>query len=155
MADNKSTLVVGLGNNYRKDDGVGLYVAEKIRSMNLDNIEVADNIGESTSLIKVWSNAGKVFVVDAVISTEREGTTHRFDALKEKIPGEIFNSYSTHSFSLLESIELAKTLGELPDSLIIYGIEGKDFSSGIGLSSKVIKAADEVIDMLVNEIQSH
>lgn len=154
MANNKSVLVIGLGNNYRKDDGVGLYAAEKIKAMNLDNTEVTVNIGNATALMGAWSKTGKVFIIDAVMSKAESGTTYKFDALKETIPGEMFNCYSTHSFSLLESIEMAKTLGELPDSLIVYGIEGKDLSSGIGLSSKVKTAADEVVEALVREIKS-
>jgi hypothetical protein len=35
-------------------------------------------------------------------------------------------------------------MGKLPPSLVVYGIEGKNFAAGVGLSSEVEKAVGEV-----------
>jgi hypothetical protein len=42
-----------------------------------------------------------------------------------------------------EAIELARALGALSRSLVVYGIEGKNFAAGVGLSYEVEKAAGE------------
>jgi hydrogenase maturation protease len=49
----------------------------------------------------------------------------------------------THAFSVAEVVEMARTLGHLPQRLIVYGIEGKDFESGLGLSPDIETAAEE------------
>jgi len=154
MKINNSMLVIGLGNKYRKDDGVGLYTAEKIKAMKLDDVKVIDGVSDGAALMNIWSNDNAVFIIDAVISSAKSGTVYRFDALNETIPGEIFTGYSTHSISLVESIELAKSLGEIPDSLIVFGIEGIDFSAGIGLTPEVESAAYKVIDLIEKEINN-
>lgn len=101
----------------------------------------------------MWSDASRVFIIDAAASNGKPGTIYRFDALHEKIPVDIFTRYSTHSISITETIELAKTLAQLPGSLLIFGVEGADFSPGIGLTPEVEKAAREVIRMLLFEIE--
>ena len=61
---------------------------------------------------------------------------HFFDAGNSPIPSDFFN-YSTHAFSVAEAVELARALNKLPTRLLIYGIEGVDFSAGIGLTEAV------------------
>ncbi|MFN4152349.1 MAG: hypothetical protein ACK4IX_15520, partial [Candidatus Sericytochromatia bacterium] len=63
-----------------------------------------------------------------------------------------FFNYSTHAFSLAESIELSRVLGELPDNLIIYGIEGKNFSTGQNVSKEVEKSIYDVVNKIENYI---
>lgn len=46
---------------------------------------------------------------------------------------------------MAEAIELARTLKQLPAKLIIYGIEGKHFAFGMGLSPEVEQATAEVV----------
>jgi hydrogenase maturation protease len=100
-----------------------------------------------------WKNEETVIVIDAVMSGVEAGTIHRFDAVKEKIPGEFCTGYSTHSFSLIESVGISKALGEMPSSLIIYGIEGRNFAMGQGLSSEVEKAAEKAMNLIMEEIR--
>jgi hydrogenase maturation protease len=60
--------------------------------------------------------------------------------------------YSTHAFSVAEAVELARALGELPPKLVLYGIEGKNFDCGIGLSSEVEKATEEIVRRIEDEL---
>jgi hydrogenase maturation protease len=56
---------------------------------------------------------------------------------------------SSHSFDLAEAIELARTLGSLPEYTVIYGIEGQRFGSGEELSPEVVRAAEAVIQIIM------
>ena len=102
-------------------------------------------------LMELWKNAERVFLFDAVFSGAQPGTIFRFDAQEKSIPKKFF-SYSTHEFSLAESVELARVLNQLPHQLIIYGVEGKTFTSGVGLSCEVKDAVGEVIRRVQSEI---
>lgn len=154
MVLSNSILVIGLGNRYRKDDGVGITVAENIKAMNDINVAIATNIPDSTDLIESWSGASIVFIVDAVLSGAEPGEIFRIDAFKEEIPEEIFVDCSTHALNLRNTFELAEVLEKLPESLIIYGIEGENFEAGVGLSPGVREAAWQVSEMINNEIEN-
>ncbi len=144
-------LVIGVGNLYRRDDAVGLIVARALRERNLDNIEVLEMSGEGTALLEAWRGAETVILIDAVHSGAAPGTIFRVEAHRQPIPTKFFR-YSTHNFGLAEAIELARTLGQLPKELIVYGIEGKDFTVGEGLSPGVAHAASQVLKQILNDI---
>ena len=150
MSPQSSILVLGLGNDYRCDDAVGLEVARRIRNLGLVSTIVSEESGEGANLMEAWKSAGTVIIIDAVSSGSKPGTIHRFVADSQMIPSNFFH-YSSHSFGLAEAIELARSLHQLPPHLVVYGIEGGKFEAGIGLSFEVERAAEEVVDRIRQE----
>jgi hydrogenase maturation protease len=151
MTGRRQALVIGLGNDYRGDDAIGRIVARGLKAMAGDDFRVLEESGEGAALIEAWKGADFVILIDAVHSGEAAGTIHRFDAEAQPIPARFFH-YSTHAFSVAEAVELARALDQLPTRLVIYGIEGKTFDSGIGLSPEVEAAADEVLHSVKEEL---
>ncbi|MEP2774498.1 MAG: hydrogenase maturation protease [Luteolibacter sp.] len=149
----KSILVIGVGNPYRGDDAVGRLVARRLMESTPPGVTVLEESGEGAALMEAWEDADAVILVDAVQSGEAPGAIHRFDAQAQSIPSQFFH-YSTHAFSVAESVELARALDQLPPRLIVYGIEGADFSSGETLTPSVAAAMDEVMNRILEEIQS-
>jgi hydrogenase maturation protease len=145
------TLVIGIGNEYRHDDGVGLIVARSVKAFARDRIPVIEASGEGAALLEAWRERDRVFLVDAVSSRARAGTIYRLDAHQQSVPTEFFR-YSTHAFNLAEAIELARTLQQLPNSLIVYGIEGENFTAGEGLSPTVLRSAEKVKTRILEEL---
>ncbi len=146
-------LVIGVGNAYRGDDAVGLVVAQRLKEQTLDYVNVLEESGDGVALMESWENADTVILVDAVCSGVKPGTFHRFDAHAQPIPVKFFH-YSTHAFSVAEAIELSRTFNQLPPHLIIYGIEGKCFEAGTGLSLEVEEAARTVVKCIQHDIYS-
>ncbi len=144
-------LIIGIGNEYRRDDAAGLIVARRLKAQSLAHATVLEQSGEGAALMETWKNAGAVILIDAVHSGAAPGAIFRFEAHSESIPAKFFN-YSTHAFSVAEAIKLAKALHQLPAHLRVYGIEGKNFGAGIGLSMEVEKAAGEVVESIRQEI---
>jgi hydrogenase maturation protease len=140
-ADLSDTLVIGLGNSFRGDDGAGPAVARGL----LDKVRarVRAYEGEPVGLIEEWTGADAVIVVDAVSSKSPAGTIHRLEPLVEPIPAAL-SLGSTHAFGLAETIELARALDRLPRRLTVYGIEGESFTAGQDLSPPVQAAVEEV-----------
>ncbi|MCR4321832.1 MAG: hydrogenase maturation protease [Candidatus Brocadiaceae bacterium] len=139
-----SILIIGIGNQYRGDDGVGLRIAQDIKKKSPDHVNVIEQSGDGISLMDSWKDSDAVILIDAVHSGAQPGTIHRFDVHTQTIPTKFFH-YSTHAFGVAEAIELARALKQLPQNLIVYGIEGKCFEAGIGLSLEVEKAVEEVM----------
>jgi hydrogenase maturation protease len=145
-------VVIGIGNEYRSDDGVGIAVARRLHERFLTKITVLEESGEGAALINSWKGATWVMLVDAVRSGAPPGTIHRLDARAAPVPTGFFH-YSTHAFSVAEAIELARSLNELPPHLIVYGIEGGNFSAGEGLSPAVEQAIDTVVERAADELR--
>ena len=107
--------------------------------------------GEGAALIELWQGADTVILIDAVHSGAKPGTIHRLDAHAQPIAKRFFR-LSTHAFGLAEAVELARALGRLPPRLIVYGVEGKSFEAGVGLSPGVAAAAQEVVERVLGEL---
>jgi len=144
-------VVIGVGNPYRRDDAAGLVVAQRLRQKAPGHVTVIEQEGESTALLEVWKDARAVVLIDAVFSGAEAGTIHRLDAQAAAIPQELFR-YSTHAVSVAEAIELARALGQLPPKLVVYGIEGKNFGAGLGLSPEVEGKVAELTERVLREL---
>lgn len=149
-AAHSTVLVIGLGNPLRGDDSVGRIVAAQVKRRNQPFLRVAESSGEGTDLMELWAGAGTVIVVDAVASGGEAGMVLRFDASRQALPVQ-FNIGSTHAFSLGEAVELARALNQLPQRLIVFGIEGKQFDVGSKLSTEVKRIIPDVVERLLKE----
>ncbi len=143
-------LVIGLGNELRGDDAAGLEVA---RRLNPEGFGVRVHAGEAVDLLEMWSGTDAVVLVDAVRSGASPGTVHRIDAGAEPIPARLRRT-SSHAISVAEAIELARALGRLPRRLVVYGIEGREFSAGATLSPPVQSAIAEAAIAVRSEASS-
>ncbi len=146
------TLVIGVGNAYRGDDGAGIAVARKLAERKLPGVRVVEMNGEGTSLVEAWKDVPSVLIVDAVSSGAVPGTIHRFIPQEEPLPTDL-KHHSSHSFGVAEAVEVARALGRLPPRLVIYGIEGSLFNDGQGLSPEVERATGKLADHLITELQ--
>jgi len=146
--------VLGVGNAWRGDDAAGLMVARHLRKDNLPQVEVAESLGTGRALADAWQDADRVIVVDAMASGAPPGTISRFDANGPAVPFQGSRSSSTHCWGLAEALALGKVFQNLPPVLIIYGIEGENFSLGDGLSPAVAAAIPEAARRIAEDIQA-
>jgi hydrogenase maturation protease len=127
--------VIGVGNEWRHDDGAGLEVARRLGGLRL--------WGEPIGLVDALDGEAEVAIVDAVSSGVPPGTLHVFEADARPLPVELFGSSSTHALGIADAIEIARSLGRLPARVRVYGIEGARFDYGRGLSPEVEAAVEE------------
>lgn len=149
MPDSLTDLVIGLGNLYRRDDAVGLRVAELVRSAAPKKLRVIEGIADGTDMLNLWKTSDTVWVADCTISGRPPGSIYVLDGLNEDIPVALFPSYSTHTLNIVQTIALARTLNSLPRRLTIYGIEGENCDPGIGLTEGMDKAAHEIAEKII------
>lgn len=146
-----SILLIGVGNEQRGDDAIGLLAARRIQAMNLPGVSVVECRGESGDLIERWKNAQTVFLIDAVRSGKTLGTLHRWDVSKEPIPADIF-AVSSHSFGVGQAIELSRVLHQLPPTLIVYGIESSHFDRQAGVSPELAVSLEETVHRIHSDL---
>ena len=135
--------IICCGNRDRGDDGAGLLVAEQLHQLGI-SAEICS--GEASALIASWDGAPDVILVDAVKTECTPGTVNLWDANKTEIPRR--RSASTHGFGVAEAITLARTIGRLPATLQVFGIEASSFELGIEISPAVEQAAKKLAQEL-------
>ena len=145
-------LLIGIGNDYRRDDSIGLHVIGAIKERNLPDTVLVESSGDGAELIEMFSSVRMAILIDAVSSGGKPGSIYQFDAHTQPIPAQL-SFQSTHVFGVGEAIEFARVLEQLPPILIVCAIEGENFSTGIGLSSKVEQAAQMVVEQVSCEVQ--
>jgi hydrogenase maturation protease len=146
-----STLVIGIGNPNRGDDGAGIEVARRVRAHEPQDAVVRECSGEASCLLEVWQGRPRVILVDAASGSGRPGTVHRFEAHKEPLPTSLLHA-STHSWGVAEAVEMARSLGQLPPYVVVYAVEGASFGPGRYLSPAVKRAVERVERQVLKEI---
>ena len=148
----KNILLIGVGNVYRRDDGVGHFIVNQIKSRGYEHVAYLNLKAEGIDLIEHWKNFSTVILFDAVSCTEKPGTVFRFELPPDELPKNVFGC-STHAFNIADAIHLARALNQCPAKIVVFGIAGKDFETGQGLSQEVHSAALTVTDQVQQEIQ--
>ena len=144
------TLVLGIGNIIRKDDGVGIRVVELLRERDLpEQVRLLDGGTAGLDLLPYLEGVSRIIVVDALLSGKSAGTITILsgDAVREH---DVF--MSGHFGKLTELLDLAAELWTRPETTIV-GITPKDCESYESTLSPEVDeaahlAADRIAEML-------
>ena len=147
-----SIRIIGLGNEFRGDDAVGLLAARRLQGVLGNRAEVVEAGVAGVELLELMKGTGTVLLIDAVRSGQAPGTIHRLDASAGPIAPGLFPR-STHAVGVAETLELARTLGVLPKQVVVYGIEAGNTEMGHPLSPPVSHALNEVIELVRRETE--
>ena len=152
-----AVLVVGVGNDLRHDDALGLEVVRRARERASPAVRADPMIGfrehegETLGLLAAWEGAEAVIVADAIHGGGPAGALRRFDASSEPLPARIEGSSSTHAIGVADAIELGRVLGRLPRRVVVYGVTGRRFGAGRGLSPELEDAVDDLARIVLDE----
>ena len=145
-------VVIGVGNRWRRDDAAGLEVIEALRGRVGHDVALVESDGEPTRLLDAFELAPRVIMVDAVVTGHAAGAVHRFtDA---ELPNQMGIGQSSHLVQLVETIELGKLLGKLPNGLVLIGIEATDFDNGEGMTDPVARGVLAAVEAALVELAS-
>lgn len=150
---NPEILLIGVGNEWRSDDGIGPNVVRHIQKLSIPGVQVVYENRDGISLDETWRGWSKVIVVDAMCSGSEPGTMVRIHANHTPLKPGVFPQ-SVHAFGLSEAVELARIMGEMPQNLVVFGIEGREFGYGTILSPDVQMAVQTATTHILDEIES-
>jgi hydrogenase maturation protease len=143
--------VIGIGNEYRHDDGAGPEVIRRLAELELPGVTLAVTDGEPARLIDLWAGADVGVLVDAVRNDPANpGKIHEF-VVDRPVAG-YGGAASSHGLGLGEAIDLALALDRMPRRLVILAVEGADFSPGVGLTPLVAAAVDRLVNLAIHEV---
>jgi hydrogenase maturation protease len=146
------TVIIGVGNRDRGDDGIGFVVSQGLRARVAENVRVLEESRDGAAILEAFAGADELILVDAAESGMPPGTIHRIDAGTERIPRDLLR-LSSHAFGAAEAIELARALRMLPARATVYGIAGANFSAGAEIHPAVREAAISLIAQIEEQLQ--
>lgn len=144
-------LVAGIGNPDRGDDGFGAAVIARLRDQVPLRVALLEPTGDPLSLLNEWDGFYAVILVDAAAPINEPGQIHRLDLAAGPLPRS-WSPSSTHAFGLGETVELGRSMGRLPQHLLLYVVEGERFDTGAPLSPTVVAAVKDVAERILAEL---
>ena len=141
--------VIGVGNSFRRDDGVGPAVAAAIDAWSIPGVRVVTDVMEPTRLLDAWADTHLAIVVDAATaSPSAPGWVHR--CTMDQLVGA--TTISSHGVDLATMVALGEALDRMPHRLVLFAVEVADTGYGVGLTPKVKAALPRVASAVMAEI---
>jgi hydrogenase maturation protease len=141
-----TTLILGYGNQSRRDDGVGWFVVEQLAALKLAGVTLETAHQLEVEAAETISRFDRVIFVDAAIPEAPEAIQH-----SEVAPN--FQSHAVaHYLTPADVLALCQTLYHRQPKAALYSIRGRDFDFGTTLSPEVDQAAREVVKQIVKSL---
>lgn len=146
-------LVLGVGNVLMRDEGVGVHVARAIAGDQPSiggGVRVVDGGTLGLDLLPLIADARAVVLIDAVDLRAEPGTVSvlRGDALHGVLGGHL----SPHQVGLGDLIAVGRLTGELPERVVLVGIQPAAIEVGIDLTTACAAAVPRAIDAVRAEL---
>lgn len=148
----RSTLVIGVGNEALKDEGIGIHAARALAALDLPpSVRVLEGGTEGYSLVGRLEGVQRLVLVDAMAMDRPPGTvvTVRREQLRRR--GQPDRS-SLHGTGVLDALELAAALGLEPPEVYIVGVQPAEVTWGLELSPVLQQAMPRVVGEIVAAI---
>jgi len=143
-------VVIGIGNPFRRDDGIGPEVAAQIQERRLPGVRVVISDGEPSGLLEAWEGADLAVVVDAIQRVPvSPGSIHRLCSSQLETG---YTTASSHGLGVPDAIRLGQALERLPRQVVILAVEGADTGPGTGLSGAVAAAVPQAVAAVMAEL---
>ena len=139
-----STIVLGLGNLIRSDDGVGIHAVQLLQSNPQvpDDVLVLDGGTLGLDLMTYVLGARRLLVLDAVDVGVPAGTVVRINAQElESLPG----GGSVHLLGLADLLAALRITGQPIEEVILLGVQPENTEWGTSLSPPVAAALHELV----------
>lgn len=149
-----STLILGLGNSLRGDDGVGPAVIEWLEQQVLPpGVEVLDGGTAGLDVVSVLMGRQRAIIIDAANVGRAPGAWVRFTLEVAQLKSND-TALSLHSAGLAEALALGAALNVLPPEIILYGIQPLTVDWSPQLSDEVQAAVPEVGQAIWAEVMA-
>jgi hydrogenase maturation protease len=154
VSGNETLVVIaGIGNEYRRDDGVGVVVANAVSSM-ATHVHDIGPVGEPLDLLGKWDHADVAVVIDATRSGAAPGTivvSELDDVSMPHVRGTA--QTSTHGLGLLDVMRLSRVLGVAPRRVVLVGVEGEFFGDGETMCAAVTAAVPKATAVVLGVVE--
>lgn len=147
------TLVLGLGNVLRSDEGMGVQAIERLQTEASlpPGTVLVDGGTQGLNLIAIISGADRLLLIDAIDAGQAPGTIVRLDG------GELVKfrgSMSVHQLALADLLVALSLLDECPAEVVALGVQPLFTDWGTELSKPVRDALPGVVQLAILQLRS-
>jgi len=149
LKDAKILVIIGMGNELRGDDVVGIEVARILKKISKKNLHVFEGYTMPEAFISpaCKEKPTHVLIIDAAELKEKPGRWRilQADEINEGL-------FTTHSISAAEMVQQIKN--QCSAKVAFIGIQPKSRDVGINLSKECRKAAQEIAKEIANSLEN-
>ena len=148
----RKTTILGVGNVLLKDEGVGVYMAQRFEKKYIfpDYVEIVDGGTLGLSLLSVVTQTGRLLVFDAVKNRGKPGDTYLLTY--DDLPFHLRAKNSLHQADLMETLTVAGFIGDRPETVIV-GVEPQDIEPwGVGLTPPVQESIERLERLALDQL---
>lgn len=152
--DAQKIVLMGVGNILLSDEGLGVHIVNELAAEYefSQNLRVVDGGALSAHLIPTIKDADILLIVDCLDAKDEPASVYRFtyDDIKTRNT-EV--KTSMHQFSIMEILDMAKTMGYSPHTIVI-GVQPEDIRTlNIGCTEAISAKFPFVKDLVVKELE--
>ena len=151
----KSTVVLGLGNPLMADEGIGVYLVERLAESGeeLKDVEFIDAGTGGLSVLHSMEGRRKAIFVDCAYMGDQAGAIRRFTP-EDVESVKVLAHRSLHEADLLQIIAMARQIGQAPEQIVIFGVQPQRVEPGLGLSPALLARIEEYLAILRRELDA-
>jgi hydrogenase maturation protease len=149
----KPVIVIGLGNTLMSDEGVGVWVVQRLSDFT-GEFPLVDFVDAGTggmSILHLIRGKDKAIFIDCAKMGKKPGDIKKFTPQEIKSAKDLAHQ-SLHEADLIKIINMADKLGQCPAEIIIFGIEPQSVTPGHEMSKILADRIDEYAAAVRSEL---
>jgi hydrogenase maturation protease len=147
------TVVVGVGNIIRSDDGLGVHALRRLQSdpRTPPSIVLVDGGTMGPELVSYVWEASRLLLLDSVDAGQCPGTLIRMngDELR-RLPG----ATSVHQLGVVDLIATLSLASQEPPEIVLLGVQPASTDWGTSLTSRVEESLGTVVENAIAQLMS-
>jgi hydrogenase maturation protease len=147
-------LVLGIGNVLLTDEGIGVRALNELerRYTFPENVELLDGGTAGIELLRHIRKRDYLIIIDAMKFDQEPGTVSRVEG--EDVPAAFRTRISPHQLGLSDLLAAAMLTNELPEKLVLFGVEPESLDIGLDLSATVEASVDKLVGAVADEVRA-
>jgi len=153
MNNKADIVVVGVGNVLMSDEGIGVVLFRRLleKAGHFTGIDFLEAGSALMPIVHAIEGRKKAVILDCALMGEEPGTLRRFNpehvrSVKD-LPG-----LSLHEGDVMGALALSDSLGEIPNEIVIFGVEPLSVEIGSDLSEALQARLPEYDEAILREL---
>lgn len=144
--------IIGCGNSNRTDDGVGVFVAQRLkeflRAQSKQNVKIFDAGTGGIDVMFQARGSSRLIIIDACQTGSKAGAI--FQVPGEELEREREVSYSLHDFRWDDALYAGRKIfrENFPKEVTVFLIEAESLDLGLEMNQSVISSAEKIVEKL-------
>jgi len=146
-------ILLGIGNILQKDDGIGVYASNYLKTNYIfsKEIEIVDGGVEGINLFSIFEQISDILILDTINIEDTPSAIYLIPA--KELGGYGLNSGGAHEIGVLQCMDMLELQGKSLPRVMILGIVPEHITFDIDLSDTLKSAFDDYIKVALNVLK--